>query len=422
MSAAQSQSLSPEQLRAVDQVLQEVCGISLSSGLPGALERAAAEAAQAGALSAAELLARVVARDEAALELLVSRAVVGETSFFRHPEQFEALAELLPALGAAGPLDIWCAGCSSGEEPYSLAMTLCEAGREGDRLLATDISEEALARARLGRYGPWSLRRLRADRRARWFRPAGPDAELDPLLRERVTLRRHNLAADPPPGPFDLVLCRNVVIYFEPAVATRALHRLLGTLRAGGLLVLGPVELPLAASLPAEWIEAGTATLLRRPGGAGLPAGRLTRTALVPTPPPSGRPPAPGLIFLAAREALRRGQLPDAGRLARQSVAAEGGPEPFLLLAQVAEARGEAAEAVALLHQALDIDPALPVALAQLAALLRQQGRPGLSEMARAEALRALAGLPDHQLLRSVERVPAGALRRALSASEALPG
>jgi chemotaxis protein methyltransferase CheR len=299
-------------------------------------------------------------------------------------------------------------------------MALLEAGRPEDRVIATDVSEEALARGRLARYGPWSLRRLRADRRARWFAPSGLDVEVLAGVRDRVEFRRHNLATDPPPWTFDVVFCRNVLIYFEPAAATQAMHRLLAAVRPGGLLVLGPIELPLAASLGAQWVELAGATVLRRPGGRELPA--APRLRLVEEPAPRPVPiHGPGLRFLAAREAVRSGHLADAERLAREAIEGEGGPEPWLVLAQVAEVRGQVAEAAALLRRALEVEPGMPVALASLSALLRLLGKPGLSEMARAEALRALDGLPEQHPLRGLEPIPAGALRRALLAADPHP-
>jgi chemotaxis protein methyltransferase CheR len=104
-------------------------------------------------------------------------------------------------------------------------------------------------------------------RRERWFRPAEGRLEVARAARDLVELGRHNLAREEPPGRFDLVLCRNVLIYFEPAAAARALLRLWGAVRPGGILLLGPVELPLAPGLAAEWIERPGATLLRKAEG-----------------------------------------------------------------------------------------------------------------------------------------------------------
>jgi len=253
-----------EELRAVDRLLADRCGISLAGGLQRGLDAALREAARELGIAPRELAARLLAAEEPPWGRLVERVVVGESSFFRHPEQLEALAGLLPALEQGGPLLCWSAGCAGGEEPYSLAIALLEAGRGGDRIIATDLSAEALARARAARYEPWALRRVEGPRRERWFRPADGRLEVVEPVRDLVELRRHNLARDEPPWRFDAVLCRNVLIYFEPAAAARALERLWGAVRPGGLLLLGPVELPLASGLPAEWIEQPGATLLRK--------------------------------------------------------------------------------------------------------------------------------------------------------------
>jgi len=256
--------VAPDELRAVDRLLAERCGISLAGGLQQGLDAALREAARDLGLAPRALAARLRAGEEAAWERLVERVVVGESSFFRHPEQLEALAAELPALDQGGPLLCWSAGCAGGEEPYSLAIALLEADRAGDRIVATDFSAEALARARAGLYDPWALRRVEGPRRERWFRLAEGRLEVVAPVRDLVELRRHNLAHDEPPWRFDVVLCRNVLIYFEPAAAERALLRLWGAVRPGGLLLLGPVEQPLAAGLHAEWIERTGATLLRK--------------------------------------------------------------------------------------------------------------------------------------------------------------
>jgi len=207
----------------------------------------------------------LTSRNAMLLESLTAIPPCGETSFFRHGDQLEAVRWLLPSLDQGGPLRCWSAGCASGAEPLSLALLLCEAGRSGDRILATDSSSAELESARAACYAEWTMRRVDEQRRARWFRPGAAGWRPVAELRQMVDYRRHDLCAEPPPpGRFDLVLCRNVLIYFDAAGAARALERLLSAVRPGGLLVLGPVELPLARSLPAEPVRLGGATLLRR--------------------------------------------------------------------------------------------------------------------------------------------------------------
>jgi chemotaxis protein methyltransferase CheR len=255
----------PPDLAEVGRVLAEACGLSLSSGLRRTLRDGLAAAAASLHEAPACFAGRVLRRDRDAVEALVEHAVVLETCFMRHPEQIAALAQ--HAFRRPGPLSIWSAGCATGEEPYTIAIALLEAGRgaAGDRILATDVSERALAAARAGSYGAWSLRRLPPPVVERWF-SGDRERRVVPAVRGLVDFRRHNLLAEPPPGaPFDVVLCRNVLIYFEPSVAAEVFYRLVGALRPDGLLLVGPVELPLAAAIALEWVDEGGATLLRRP-------------------------------------------------------------------------------------------------------------------------------------------------------------
>ncbi len=258
-------SARPPPLEEVARALAESAGVSLGAGLDHALRDGLEAAATALGATPDEIARRIADRDADALAALVEHAVVGETTFWRHPEQLEAFTRLVRR--AAGPLRIWSAGCATGEEPYSVAIALLEAGRlgAGDRILATDVSTRALAAAAAGTYRPRALRKLPRELDG-WFEPGDP-RRVRPEVRNLVSFVRQNLVADPVPlgGAFDVVFCRNVLIYFSPETAAAALYRLVGALVPGGTLVLGPVEVPLAAPLALEWIEDGGATLLRRP-------------------------------------------------------------------------------------------------------------------------------------------------------------
>lgn len=255
-----------EALEAAGRALARWAGLSLASGLKGTLRLAVQAAAHELGLTPAALAAAVAAGDGPATELLAEHAVVGETSFWRHAEGLVALARRLS--GRAGPLRLWCAACATGEEAYSLSLALLEAGRDvaGDSILATDLSRRALAKAAAATYRPRALRRLPEDLMARWLQPVEAGFRVVPRAAEPVAFLRHNLLDPPPPGPFDAVLCRNAVIYFEPEVARAALARLAGALAPGGVLLTGPVELPLTAGLGLDQVEEGGATLLVRPG------------------------------------------------------------------------------------------------------------------------------------------------------------
>lgn len=252
------------ELEAAGGALARWAGLSLAAGLKGTLRQAVVAAAHELGLPPSALIEAVVASDAGALEVLTEHAVVGETSFWRHAEGLLALAARLAARN--GPVRVWCAGCASGEEPYSLVVALLEAGRGvgADRILATDLSLRALACAQAGVFRARALRRLPRELAGRWFQAADGGAKVDARVAAPVTFQRHNLLDPPPPGPFDAVVCRNVLIYFEPEVAAGVLARLAGALAPGGLLLLGPVELPLASGLGLEFVEQGGATVLVR--------------------------------------------------------------------------------------------------------------------------------------------------------------
>jgi chemotaxis protein methyltransferase CheR len=218
---------------------------------------------------------------------LVAELTVGETYFFRDPQHFEFLRhEALPALGrrrgGGHVLRVWSAGCASGEEPYSLAILLEETGSsEQASVLGTDISRAALARASEAVYGAWSLRGVDEALVRRYFRPAGNRYVLDDRIRHRVTFGSLNLMRDPFPcsnagGDLDVVLCRNVLIYFEPEAVRWVARRLFESLAEGGWLVTGPSDPPLGELAPYESVVTPAGVFYRRGGRQGaLSAGNV---------------------------------------------------------------------------------------------------------------------------------------------------
>lgn len=180
-----------------------------------------------------------------------------ETYFFRDPGQLTVLKQqILPELVRrhqhSRTLRIWSAGCSTGEEPYTLAMMLDDVLPPGEEwhvlILATDISESALARAQMGQYGTWSFRTPDAQMQERYFVQCGNKWEVRPYLKKRVTFALGNLLHDDYPTTFgdlremDLILCRNVFIYFSREAVVRVLQKMAHTLRPEGFLVAGHAE------------------------------------------------------------------------------------------------------------------------------------------------------------------------------------
>jgi chemotaxis protein methyltransferase CheR len=174
-----------------------------------------------------------------------------ESSFFRDSAVLDMIADAVDAMRAEGltrRVRIWSAGCSIGQEPLSLAMLFAERdaadGALSPEIIATDVSETALARARSGRYSQFEIQRgLPVRRMMQWFDPVGGDWVARPELVRQISFRKLNLVADPLPiGRFDIILCRNVLLYLSASLRARVFDRLAEVARPGALLVLGAGE------------------------------------------------------------------------------------------------------------------------------------------------------------------------------------
>ena len=170
-----------------------------------------------------------------------------ETSFFRDAGVVENAAravETAVAERGGGRARIWSAGCSTGQEPLSLAMHFAESDGPAPELLATDVSGVALERARRGCYSQFEIQRgLPVRRMMRWFDSLGGDWVARPELVRMITFRRHNLVDEAAPaGKFDAILCRNVLFYLAPHRRAQVLDKFASALNPGGLLVLGAGE------------------------------------------------------------------------------------------------------------------------------------------------------------------------------------
>lgn len=226
-------------------------GLSCDGYKPNCLRRRLAVRMRArGAHSYADYAA-ILAADTGEYDRLLDALTINVTKFFRNRETWDVLAErVLPTLGDAadGGLRCWSAGCATGEEPYSIAILLLEEARRGarraapGRVDATDLDPTVLARARDGAYRPAALEETPPAFVGRYFTGTDPCVVAEPV-RALVTFHRHDLLREPPPAPpYDLIMCRNVVIYFERANQERLYHAFADALRPGGVLVLGKVE------------------------------------------------------------------------------------------------------------------------------------------------------------------------------------
>lgn len=233
---------------------------------------------------------------EADLVAVVEAMTTNETSFLRDVGPFAALrSHVLPLLRAAGATDrirVWSAACSTGQEPYSILMALSDGTGPAPPVdvLATDLSDQVLERARAGIYSQLEVNRgLPAPLLVRHFDRVGAHWQVRAELRARVTFRRHNLLDLPPPGRFDLVFLRNVLIYFDLATKRAVLDRVARALRPGGFVVLGAAETTLGVHDGFERVEAGPAVLHRplatpRVSTGSGPTGAVGSLSAVPTP------------------------------------------------------------------------------------------------------------------------------------------
>ena len=186
--------------------------------------------------------------------LLAEELTVGETYFFRNGDQFRAfaevvLAERMRANGSTRKLSLLSAGCSSGEEPFTLAMVARESAPNPPwqvSIRAVDVNPAALRKAASGRFTSWALRDTPMEMQQQWFTPIGRDMMLIDEIRRAVQFDLRNLA-DPDsdiwrPEAYDAIFCRNVIMYFTPAVQQAIIGRIANSLAPGGFLFLGHAE------------------------------------------------------------------------------------------------------------------------------------------------------------------------------------
>ncbi len=208
------------------------------------------------------LLSSPLANDQ--VRMLAGYLTIGETYFYREPRAWEVLqSEILPSLlasrtGVNQRLRLWSAACSTGEEPYTIAMTLSQMIPNLKDwqclILATDINPNVIQRAQAGVYSPWSFRGTSPEVRSRHFRPlSNGQFALNPDLKKMVTFAEANLVnSDPIPnsGLMDVIFCRNVLFYFSPERVKRVLERFYDVLIDGGWLIVSPVETTYLSELP----------------------------------------------------------------------------------------------------------------------------------------------------------------------------
>lgn len=231
--------------------ITERAGVPLDAYKDRCLRRRIAVRMRACGVHTFDAYRQVLDREPDEVERLLDALTINVTRFYRNPETWDRLAaDWLPPLLVArkGALRAWSAGCASGEEPYTLAMLLLDlAARGADParcvIDATDLDRASLDRARAAAYPPQAFLEAPPALVARHTREAGGQRVVAEPARGLVRFHRHDLIDDAPPAPpYDLVLCRNVVIYFDRPTQERLFLRFAEALVPGGLLVLGKVE------------------------------------------------------------------------------------------------------------------------------------------------------------------------------------
>jgi len=408
--------------------------------------------------------------DRHRVEILARYLTVAETYFFRDPAVFEALkTSILPGLIQSRrlsrqTLDIWCAGCATGEEAYSLAILMQRILPDFQQwrisLSGTDINPQALAKAEAGVYREWSFRNPPVWLKTGYFRETATGCyEILPSVRDMVRFSYFNLMADSdwPPigdnGTMDFIFCRNVLMYFQPELAGRVLNKLCRSLADGGWLIIGPSEAPITAPENMErhyfpgtiLYRKNLSTTVRKPAAAhtaalfppkhtGLAAAGDQKpsvwqlAAKTARKPAKGPPGSPGPVMplcqqkklgVAGPEDTRRpsgGETePSAGDADRLSPGRQ-----YLQAVELLE-RGQTEAGEQALKRTLYLEPAFTPAYFMLGCLLRRQGRHKEAVKNFKNALQLLEAYPPEQILPEAEGVTAGRLAeiiRTLNAGE----
>jgi chemotaxis protein methyltransferase CheR len=319
---------------------------------------------------------------------VIARITVAESYFFRDRATLTVLArDVLPRLIADRRergdlrLAIWSAGCARGEEPYTLAMLvhalLPDRAAWSVSIVGTDIDARSLEAARRGHYSGWALRDTPPLERARWFRRRGRRFELDPEIREMVTFALLNLAEDPYPSGIDLVVCRNVLIYFGEAARRAAIDRLREAVAPDGWLALGHAESSGEQLRPLTAVAYPDVVLYRRePTTAAVPTPRQQDPEPEPEPP-AVPVPDPAQLLERARAHADRGRLDRALALCERALARDRlNPEAHLLAAAIHQERGELDRAIAASRSAVYLAPGSAAARFRLDSLVQLAGRP----------------------------------------------
>ena len=327
------------------------------------------------------------------MERLIGELTIGETYFFRQVEHFDLLRtrilpEILDRKAASRTLSIWSAGSATGAEAYSLSMLLKTefAGRLEDwsvSITATDLNVDFLAAAREGVYTKWALRSLPPHLMLYCFDQDGAQFQIRPEYKQDVYFSYHNLADEEtfdrvPRAPFDLIVCRNVMIYFSPEQNHRLVRNFHGLLQPGGWLIVGHAEYGGSMFPDYETVHTDAAVVFRKPlhDSAAVMFHPPVPLDLAPIPPPESSPPPPPAAQVPTARALAdRGEWDAAEQVCRQRLQSDPlDCEAHFTLGLILEHRGADDEAIKEMRSTIYLDRGFALGYYHLGMLLRRAG------------------------------------------------
>lgn len=389
---------------------------------------------------------------------LIIGLTTGETYFFRDKGQFSLLKswilpEILNRQKTERNLRIWSAGCSTGEEPYSLAMLVDELLPDKSGwdifILGTDINKEAIEKAKQGVYGQWSFRGAGKDFQNRYFQKSGSQWKLDERIKNIVIFRTGNLISDPYPNEeihdMDLILCRNVFIYFNRAIVSPVVEKISKSLREGGYLMTGHAELNpeelerLKPKMFPEsviyqciqkrpekpWVKSVPMASISLPEKVTIPK---TVSPLPPLAKPEKKPTLPSFMdealilfqagkysasiemlnellkdeprrfdahYLMAHAFANRGEYEKAAEHCQKAIEIDSfRADPYFLLAQLTHEKGEREEEIKLLKKVIYLAPSHVAAFIELGNIYDHEGDAAKAQKMRSSALEILKTFP----------------------------
>jgi chemotaxis protein methyltransferase CheR len=373
---------------------------------------------------------------EIEMDKLIAKLTIGETSFFRDQGQFDAIRELiLPDILKRNhdrkQLRIWSAGCATGAEPYSLAILLAQMPEQVAgwkiSILATDLNRDYLARAAEGKFRAWALRSTPEAVQAECFSRNGLTWTIHPEYKRSISFRQVNLidgdfdALRVEEGPFDLILCRNVMIYFTPEANRRIVRGFHGCLQDCGWLVVGAAEHNQQNYQAFATVSESRLTLYQKPKSIGISCPplepkihrvepNLPRRCTPPVMEPPAKPDRTDMDELV--QLADSGDWQGASEHCRPMLTRERlNPEFNFYRALIFENLAKVEEAERSLRQALYLDRSFALAHYHLGLVLKRAGRMSPSQRSFANVLRVLAGLPDDSALRGGRGVTAVRLK-----------